>query len=320
MTTRRRHPERPARLRRRMAIVVLATAGGLAPLAQVPSSGATPSTSGPCAGAAGVTVVVDATRLGGGVRTGCAPGSPRDGLEALRSAGFAVRGTARFPGFVCRIDDAPASDPCLDSAPADAYWAYWQGTSGTGWTYSDTGAAERRPTPGTVEGWVFSDTTGAPPSVAPPARAAAVAAAPSAPAPPPPSASAPGAGPAAQVAGRTTVVPAADPGAPPATPATPPAAPDPVPAPAVDPAAPDDAAVPTSGPTVPGGAASPGERGTTATDRESSLRSAPTPEPAGATGGGNPWPALVGVVLVVAVGATGAVVARRRRVGSNSPW
>ncbi len=320
MTTRPRRPDRPARLRRRTAIVVLAAAGGLAPLVQVPSSGAAASTMGPCTGDSGVTVVVDATRLGGGVRTGCAPGSPRDGLEALRSAGFAVRGTARFPGFVCRIDDAPASDPCLDSAPADAYWAYWQGTSGTGWTYSDTGAADRRPTPGTVEGWVFSDTAGAPPSVAPPARADAVAAAPSAPAPPPPTASAPGVGPAAQVAGRTTVAPGADPVIAPATPAVPTAAPDPAPVPAVDPAAPVDATVPTSGPTVPGGPGSTGERETTAMDRESSLGSTPTSDPAGATGGGTPWPALVGVVLVAAVGTTGAVVARRRRDGSTAPW
>ena len=104
------------------------------------------------------------------------------------------------------------------------------------------------------------------------------------------------------------------------TAASTPVAETPAPVPAVDPAAPVDATVPTSGPTVPGGPGSTGERETTATDRESSLGSAPTSDPAGATGGGTAWPALVGVVLVAAVGTTGAVVARRRRDGSTAPW
>ncbi|MBW4718265.1 hypothetical protein [Saccharothrix obliqua] len=128
-----------------------------------------PAPAGAAAGCAGVTVVVDFGALGGGVRTGCAAGDPDSGLTALAAAGFGYRSAARFAGFVCRIDDLPATDPCVNASPADAYWSYWHGTPGGPWVYSDTGASAHDPAPGAVEGWAFG--AGGRPGITPPAPA-----------------------------------------------------------------------------------------------------------------------------------------------------
>ncbi|MFI9813508.1 hypothetical protein [Saccharothrix variisporea] len=117
----------------------------------------------------GVTVVVDFGSLGGGVRTGCAGGDPGSGLAALGGAGFAFDLASRQPGFVCRINGAPASDPCVNAAPNTAYWSYWHGTPGGSWSYSSAGASGYDPAPGSVEGWAFG--AGGQPGIAPPAPA-----------------------------------------------------------------------------------------------------------------------------------------------------
>ncbi|CAL9485032.1 hypothetical protein SUDANB95_03097 [Actinosynnema sp. ALI-1.44] len=119
------------------------------------------------AGCSGVTVVVDFGSLGGGVRTGCAPGDPASGLAALGGAGFAFDLASRQPGFVCRINGAPASDPCVNAAPNTAYWSYWHGTPGGSWSYSSAGASGYDPKPGSVEGWAFG--AGGQPGIAAPA-------------------------------------------------------------------------------------------------------------------------------------------------------
>ncbi|WP_309110901.1 hypothetical protein [Saccharothrix sp.] len=121
------------------------------------------------AGCSGVTVVVDFGSLGGGVRTGCAPGDPASGLAALGGAGFAFDLASRQPGFVCRINGAPASDPCVNAAPNTAYWSYWHGAPGGSWSYSSAGASGYDPAPGSVEGWAFG--AGGQPGIAPPAPA-----------------------------------------------------------------------------------------------------------------------------------------------------
>lgn len=118
---------------------------------------------------AGVTVVVDFGSLGGGVRTGCAPGDPASGAAALSGAGFGYTYAARQPGFVCRINGLPADDPCVTTSPPTAHWSYWHAQPGGSWTYSGAGASGRDPAPGGVEGWAFG--AGAPPSVPPPAPA-----------------------------------------------------------------------------------------------------------------------------------------------------
>ncbi|MFJ8578336.1 hypothetical protein [Micromonospora sp. NPDC093277] len=122
-----------------------------------------------CTGTSGVTVVVDYAALGGGVQVGCAPGDPATGLAALQGAGFTVTGTARWGlAFVCRINGKPtaATEPCVNTPPATAYWSYWHAPPGGSWSYSTSGATSYNPAPGSVEGWSFG--AGAPPSIAAP--------------------------------------------------------------------------------------------------------------------------------------------------------
>ena len=114
----------------------------------------------------GVWVVVDAREVGGGTNTRCAPGNPSSGLDALSKAGFSYAFVPRQPGMVCTIDSRP--DPC-NGAPTDAYWSYWHAPAGGSWTYASSGAGQRDPAPGTVEGWAFG--AGSPPGQHPPANA-----------------------------------------------------------------------------------------------------------------------------------------------------
>ncbi|KAA2250994.1 hypothetical protein F0L68_38460 [Solihabitans fulvus] len=121
--------------------VVLGAATGLLVAPQAQASGC-----------AGVTVVVDFASLGGGVRTGCAEGTPASGLDALRAAGFSYAFVPRQPGFVCQINALP--NPC-NRAPVTAYWSYWHAQPGGSWAYSDTGAGGHVPPVGSVAGWAF---------------------------------------------------------------------------------------------------------------------------------------------------------------------
>ncbi len=105
-----------------------------------------------------MTIVVDFQALGGGVSVVCAPGPVTSGLDALDRAGVSWEGTKRFPSFVCRIAGRPepAAEPCANTPPATAYWSYWLAPHGGPWCYSNFGAGNRRPPPGSVEGWSFS--------------------------------------------------------------------------------------------------------------------------------------------------------------------
>jgi hypothetical protein len=153
----------------RAAVLVAAVVAGGVLLPAGPAGAAA------CSGSGGVTVVVDFGSLGGGIQVGCAVGDPASGLAALHAAGFGTTGTRKDgPGFVCRINGAPASDPCVVTPPANAYWSYWHAPRGGAWAYSSAGAAGYNPAAGSVEGWAFG--AGARPRIAPPA----------APAPPPP--------------------------------------------------------------------------------------------------------------------------------------
>jgi hypothetical protein len=121
-----------------------------------------------CVGTTGVTVIVDFTAFGGGVTTACALGDPTSGLTALQGAGFTVTGTKRWGlAFICRLNGLPtaATEACVNTPPASAYWSYWHGTPGGTWSYSTSGASGYNPAPGTVEGWAFG--SGSAPSVAP---------------------------------------------------------------------------------------------------------------------------------------------------------
>ncbi len=145
-----------ARLSATAAAAGLATAGLVA--------GAAPAQAAACSGTSGVTVVVD---FGSSTSVRCAPGDPSSGLAALAAAGFSVKQVQRQPGFVCRIDGAPASDPCVNTPPTSAYWAYFHASRGGSWSYSSLGAASYDPKPGSVEGWSFG--SGGAPGTAPPA-------------------------------------------------------------------------------------------------------------------------------------------------------
>jgi hypothetical protein len=114
------------------------------------------------AACAGVTVVVDSTALGGGVRTGCAAGDPTSGLAALTATGSTYSFVPRQPGLVCRVNALP--NPC-NGAPVSAYWSYWHAVPGGSWTYSSAGAGAHDPAPGSVEGWAFG--AGTQPGVSP---------------------------------------------------------------------------------------------------------------------------------------------------------
>ncbi len=123
---------------------------------------AAPAEAARCAGTSGVSVIVDQKAFGKPVAVRCATGNPTSGLDALTKAGFTYSFVPRQPGFVCRINARP--NPC-NGALAWAYWSYWHGTRGGGWTYSSAGAGGYDPAPGTVEGWAFG--AGKPPSVKP---------------------------------------------------------------------------------------------------------------------------------------------------------
>jgi hypothetical protein len=158
-----------------MTAAVLLAAGATLAAPAVPARAAACASAG-----AGVTVVVDFSRLGGEVVVRCAPGDPPTGLAALRNAGFAVTGTQRWGlAFVCRIDGrpGPAADRCVNTPPASAFWGYWHAPPRRGWSYSTVAAATFDPEPGSVEGWSFGP--GAPPGIAPPAAVDEPAGAPS---------------------------------------------------------------------------------------------------------------------------------------------
>lgn len=82
-------------------------------------------------------MVVDPGALGGTIATVCDPGSGEVAATRFEQSGFVLTEVQRFPGFVCRVNGAPASDPCVNTPPPDAYWSLWwtDGTSGA-WNYS----------------------------------------------------------------------------------------------------------------------------------------------------------------------------------------
>jgi hypothetical protein len=116
------------------ALVVAAAGAGVI-------STSAPAAAAACSGATGVTVVVDPGSLGGGIAEVCNSSAGGKAASLFSGAGFSLTYVQRQPGFVCRVDGKPASDPCVNTPPADAYWGLWwsDGKSGT-WSYSSLGA------------------------------------------------------------------------------------------------------------------------------------------------------------------------------------
>lgn len=117
----------------RLAVAAFLAAAGLG----VPAA----AQAATCSTSHGVTVVVDFHQLGGGVQTACdAGGAGRTGAAQMSDVGHHLTYVQRQPGFVCRVDGAPADDPCVTTPPDNAYWSLWwsDGRSGT-WSYAAQG-------------------------------------------------------------------------------------------------------------------------------------------------------------------------------------
>lgn len=135
------------RVRHLLAAALLgAAAGGVAVSAPAQAAG--------CAKGSGVTVVVNSS-------VGCDPNGGGKAAGNFADAGVKLTYAARSPGFVCRVNGAPASDPCIETSPADAYWGlFWSdGTSGK-WIYADLGVTSLTVPKGGWVAFVFQkDTT-----------------------------------------------------------------------------------------------------------------------------------------------------------------
>ena len=150
------------------ALVVLVAGPGFA-LGSAPAAGAAT-----CTSSGGVSVVVDYRELGGSTITACAPdGGGKSAAAVFASVGVSLGYATRQPGFVCRVNGAPASDPCVNASPSDAYWGlWWADGSNASWTYSSYGVGSLTVPAGGSVGWSWQQdrTAGSsvPPSVAPP--------------------------------------------------------------------------------------------------------------------------------------------------------
>jgi hypothetical protein len=154
------------------AVVALAAGGLLVVTGGATRAGADPVSS--CSTTSGVVIVVDFSAFGGAINQQCDPDTSTDALTAMNAEGFATQGDSHDgDGFVCRINNlpTPAQDPCVNTPPATAYWAFWIANPGqTSWSVSPLGAMSLDPKPGSTELWSFG--SGATPSFPPSAVAA----------------------------------------------------------------------------------------------------------------------------------------------------
>ena len=148
---------------------VLAAVTGLT----VVGLGTAPAAAALCADAGGVSVVVDFREVGGGIATGCdADGGGKSAATLFADAGFALEYVQRQPGFVCRVNGAPAAASCVSTPPANAYWGlYWSnGTSGS-WSYSSLGVGSLTVPAGGSVAFAWQGQAQGPPGVAAPSHA-----------------------------------------------------------------------------------------------------------------------------------------------------
>jgi hypothetical protein len=131
-------PGLTTRLAGLVAATVLVAAAG----AGIVSVSAPPAAAAACSGSSGVTVVVDHGALGGGIDQVCsASGGGKAASSILEGAGFSLTYVQQQPGFVCRINGQPSSDPCVRTPPTDAYWGlFWSDGRSGSWSYSSVAA------------------------------------------------------------------------------------------------------------------------------------------------------------------------------------
>ncbi|HXH79784.1 hypothetical protein [Nocardioides sp.] len=127
----------PAGSVRRLVAAILVMAATSAVLVGVSS----PATAAACSTSSGVSVVVDFSGVTSGLRSACvAGGADQPASDVVAAAGFRVDYVQRQPGFLCRIDGVPASDPCVNTPPSNAYWGlFWSDGKDGVWHYSDFG-------------------------------------------------------------------------------------------------------------------------------------------------------------------------------------
>ncbi len=222
--------------------------------------------------------------------------------------GRAIERACAASGLLCSIDGVPKTGCGTASGGHYAYWSYWHGSGGT-WSYSNSGPASGRVDSAIVEGWRYQPNGSGNPTDPPPrgpARATAVCV----PAPPPTT-------PPPTTPARTTT------SAPP--PPTFPSGPSPTvgaqgasnPASSTRPGTSTSRSVTTRP-----ARASAGATPTTARRNPSTSLSSPASiaigargiaNPATHTAQGAPVGLVTGVALVIALGAGGAIAARRRR-------
>jgi hypothetical protein len=143
-------------VRRVLAAALLGVAAG-------PASLSAPAHAAACAGTQGVTVVV-------GSSVGCDSDGGGRAASNFAAAGHQLTYASRAPGFVCRVDGAPASDPCLEASPSDAYWGlFWSDGKSGAWTYASIGVSALKVPQGGSVAFVFQGSSSRTwPSVKPP--------------------------------------------------------------------------------------------------------------------------------------------------------
>ncbi len=144
-----------SRLSRLVTVFAVLLGAGLVGAAPASATG----TDGTCAEGGGVTVVVDFGDLGPQPLVRCAPGTPANGIAALRDAGIEVAGSQKYGlAVACRINGQPDAsvESCAGMPSATAYWGYWHAAAGGTWTSSQEGAQTAKPAPGGFEGWAFA--------------------------------------------------------------------------------------------------------------------------------------------------------------------
>lgn len=128
-------------------------AAALLGVAALPAALASPAAAAACTGSQGVTVVV-------GTDVRCDADGGGRAASNFTDVGHKLTYATRAAGFVCRVNGAPASDPCVEASPVDAYWAlFWSdGTSGE-WVYSSLGVTSLRVPQGGSVAFVFQGST-----------------------------------------------------------------------------------------------------------------------------------------------------------------
>ncbi|MFK3984413.1 hypothetical protein ACI2K4_29075 [Micromonospora sp. NPDC050397] len=138
------------------------------PVAAAPATAA-PLPIGQCTTSSGVILAVDFSDWGGPLLRSCGT-TPTTGYTLLNQGGWQTTGTGHDgPAFICRIGysgheggkqyPTPDDEACVFTPPASAYWSYWHADPGQNtWSYSQLGAMSYRPNPGSVDLWIFGGT------------------------------------------------------------------------------------------------------------------------------------------------------------------